>query len=64
MPGVAGIGGEIDSPAVSKRLSDLVGVRRSAEQIALQFCHAEKLVAFSCKGRGICPSCGIRAFTA
>ena len=23
-------------------------------------CHAEKLVAFSCKGRGFCPSCGAR----
>jgi hypothetical protein len=23
-------------------------------------CHAEKLVAFSCKKRGICPSCGAR----
>jgi ribosomal protein S27E len=23
-------------------------------------CHAEKLVAFSCKGRAICPSCGAR----
>ena len=23
-------------------------------------CHAEKLVAFSCQGRGFCPSCGAR----
>ena len=23
-------------------------------------CHAEKLVAFSCKKRGFCPSCGAR----
>jgi hypothetical protein len=23
-------------------------------------CHAEHLVAFSCKGRGFCPSCGAR----
>jgi len=23
-------------------------------------CHAEKLVAFSCKRRGFCPSCGAR----
>ena len=23
-------------------------------------CHAEKLVAFSCKSRGFCPSCGAR----
>src|SRR5882762_1601077 len=23
-------------------------------------CHAEKLVAFSCKRRGLCPSCGAR----
>ena len=23
-------------------------------------CHAEELVAFSCKGRGFCPSCGAR----
>ena len=25
-----------------------------------QHCHAEKLVAFSCKKRGFCPSCGAR----
>lgn len=24
-------------------------------------CHAEKLVAFSCKKRGFCPSCGVQA---
>jgi ribosomal protein S27E len=33
-------------------------------RVQCEQCHAEKLVAFSCKGRGICPSCGIRAFTA
>jgi hypothetical protein len=26
-------------------------------------CHAERLVAFSCKGRGFCPSCGGRRMT-
>jgi ribosomal protein S27E len=26
-------------------------------------CHAERLVAFSCKGRGFCPSCGARRMT-
>ena len=26
-------------------------------------CHAEKLVAFSCKRRGFCPSCGARRMT-
>jgi len=26
-------------------------------------CHAEKLVAFSCKDRGFCPSCGARRMT-
>ncbi len=26
-------------------------------------CHAEKLVAFSCKKRGFCPSCGARRMT-
>ena len=25
-----------------------------------EFCHDEKLVAFSCKRRGFCPSCGAR----
>lgn len=26
-------------------------------------CHVERLVAFSCKGRGFCPSCGGRRMT-
>ena len=26
-------------------------------------CHAEKLVAFSCRRRGFCPSCGARRMT-
>ena len=26
-------------------------------------CHAERLVAFSCKRRGFCPSCGARRMT-
>ena len=29
-------------------------------RIKCESCHAEKLVAFSCKGRAICPSCGAR----
>jgi uncharacterized Zn finger protein (UPF0148 family) len=28
--------------------------------VRCESCHAEKLVAFSCKGRAICPSCGAR----
>ena len=35
---------------------------RQPEQDAMrcETCHDEKLVAFSCKGRRICPSCGAR----
>jgi ribosomal protein S27E len=29
-------------------------------RVQCERCHAEKLVAFSCKGRAICPSCGAR----
>jgi hypothetical protein len=29
-------------------------------RVRCENCHAEKLVAFSCKRRGICPSCGAR----
>ena len=29
-------------------------------RVKCEDCHAEKLVAFSCKGRAICPSCGAR----
>jgi hypothetical protein len=29
-------------------------------RVRCEQCHAEKLVAFSCKGRGFCPSCGGR----
>jgi hypothetical protein len=29
-------------------------------RVSCQQCHAEKLVAFSCKKRGFCPSCGAR----
>jgi Transposase zinc-binding domain/Putative transposase len=29
-------------------------------RVRCEHCHAEKLVAFSCKGRAICPSCGVR----
>jgi Transposase zinc-binding domain len=28
--------------------------------VRCEACHAEKLVAFSCKKRGFCPSCGAR----
>jgi ribosomal protein S27E len=29
-------------------------------RVRCEQCHAEKLVAFSCKKRGFCPSCGAR----
>jgi hypothetical protein len=29
-------------------------------RVRCEDCHAEKLVAFSCQGRGFCPSCGAR----
>ena len=29
-------------------------------RVRCEHCHAEKLVAFSCKKRGLCPSCGGR----
>ncbi len=29
-------------------------------RVRCEHCHAEKLVAFSCKRRGFCPSCGAR----
>jgi ribosomal protein S27E len=29
-------------------------------RVRCESCHAEKLVAFSCKRRGFCPSCGGR----
>lgn len=29
-------------------------------RVRCEYCHAEKLVAFSCKKRGFCPSCGAR----
>ena len=29
-------------------------------RVRCEACHAEKLVAFSCKKRGFCPSCGAR----
>ncbi len=29
-------------------------------RVRCEFCHEEKLVAFSCKRRGFCPSCGAR----
>ncbi len=32
-------------------------------RVRCEDCHAEKLVAFSCKGRGFCPSCGARRMT-
>jgi ribosomal protein S27E len=30
-------------------------------RVRCELCHHEKLVAFSCKRRGFCPSCGARA---
>jgi len=32
----------------------------SDPRVRCERCHAEKLVAFSCKRRGFCPSCGAR----
>lgn len=32
-------------------------------RVRCEDCHAEKLVAFSCKRRGFCPSCGARRMT-
>jgi ribosomal protein S27E len=32
-------------------------------RVRCEDCHAEKLVAFSCKQRGFCPSCGARRMT-
>jgi ribosomal protein S27E len=32
-------------------------------RVRCESCHAEKLVAFSCKRRGFCPSCGARRMT-
>ena len=29
-------------------------------RVRCQACHAERLVVFSCKRRGFCPSCGAR----
>ena len=29
-------------------------------RVRCEICHHEKLVAFSCKKRGFCPSCGAR----
>ena len=33
-------------------------------RVCCSVCHAEKLVAFSCKRRGLCPSCGARRIIA
>jgi ribosomal protein S27E len=32
-------------------------------RVRCEDCHAEKLVAFSCKRRGFCPGCGARRMT-
>jgi len=29
-------------------------------RVRCEYCHTEKLLAFSCKKRGFCPSCGAR----
>ena len=39
------------------------GLKILDHQIDSYRCHAEKLVAFSCKRRGFCPSCGARRMT-
>ena len=41
--------------------TDLPGyVEHGFLRVRCECCHAEHLVAFSCKGRGFCPSCGAR----
>jgi hypothetical protein len=35
-------------------------LERGFLRVCCESCHAEKLVAFSCKRRGFCPSCGAR----
>jgi hypothetical protein len=39
---------------------DLEALARGFVRVHCGGCKAERLVAFSCKGRGICPSCGAR----
>lgn len=36
------------------------GLTACGQDSVLESCHAEHLVAFSCKRRGFCPSCGAR----
>jgi ribosomal protein S27E len=38
-------------------------LERGFLRVRCEDCHAEKLVAFSCKRRGFCPSCGARRMT-
>ena len=39
-------------------------VSEGFSRVLCKKCHHEFLVAFSCKGRGLCPSCGARRMTA
>ena len=39
---------------------DIVSLEHRFLRVKCDACQAEKLVAFSCKRRGFCPSCGAR----
>ncbi|EFG9844256.1 IS91 family transposase, partial [Shigella boydii] len=43
-----------------KNFSNAGGWSMAFYGFAAESCHAEHLVAFSCKRRGFCPSCGAR----
>jgi len=50
-------------PAVQREFEDYLRCGRLEHgflRVRCERCHAEKLVAFSCKRRGFCPSCGAR----
>ena len=38
-------------------------LERGFLRVRCDTCHTERLVAFSCKKRGFCPSCGVRRMT-
>ena len=42
------------------RLFPLTHLEHGFLRVRCEDCHHERLVAFSCKRRGICPSCGAR----
>jgi hypothetical protein len=41
-------------------LTEVRRIEQGFLRVRCERCHAENLVAFSCKGRGVCPSCGAR----